>query len=134
MRVIRDISPLVLDYLREGVADFFRRQAGPDGPWEALAQSTVERKGHGRILFDSGRLQAALTGHTADSIVEVTRLSLIYGVDLFRALKHEGGLFGLPRRGFMPYGHQVDDFVARRATEHILGLTPGSLAGPVGFE
>ena len=130
---MRDISPLVFAYLREGVQDFFRQQAGPDGPWQSLTQATIEAKGHARILEESGRLEAALTSRTPDSVVEITRMSLTWGVNLFYAVRHEAGLL-VPRRGFMPYGDQVDDFVARRATEHILGITPGSLGGPLGFE
>lgn len=131
--VIRDISPLVVAYLREGIADFFQREAGPDGPWQALAESTIEHKGHSRILYETGRLEAALTDSTPDSIIQIRRLSLIFGVDLYYALKHEIGLF-VARRGFMPYGEQVDSFVAHRAAERILGYQPGVLGGPVGFE
>ena len=57
---------------------------------------------------------------------------MVYGTRVDYAQYHERGQ-GVPRRGFMPYGEQVEGFVVRRAVEHILGLTRGSLGGPTGF-
>lgn len=131
--VMRGISPLLIAYLRQGIAEHFATESGPDGPWQELAESTIARKGHSRILYETGRLLAGLIGPTADSIVEVRRMSLVFGIDLYRAFKHERGE-GVPRRGFMPRGEQVDNFAARRSAEYVLGLPPGSLSGPIGFE
>lgn len=134
LSVIRNVSPLVLAYLREGIGEYFRQQRGPDGPWKALEDFTVAKKGHTRILFETGRLEASLTGRTPDSIVDVTRLSLRYGTRLNYAWCHEARKSNLPRRGFMPYGNQIDEFTLRRCAEHVLKYPPGSLGGPIGFQ
>lgn len=132
--VMRGISPLVLSYLRSGIRSYFRAQRGPDGPWKALEDVTVAKKGHTRILFETGRLEASLAGRTPDSIVDITLLSIRYGTRLNYAWCHEARKSNLPRRGFMPYAQQVDEFTMRRATEHILGFPVGTLGGPVGFQ
>ena len=124
----RNVSPIMLEYLRETVRQYYLSQGGPGGPWPPLAASTVAKKGHATILLESGRLIASLTGRTADSILDVARLSMRYGTQVPYAKYHEAGE-GVPERAFMPEGRAAADFAARRGLENILGLTPGSLGG-----
>jgi len=122
---VRGISPLVVQNLQSTVRNHFLSQSGPGG-WPPLAQSTIAKKGHSTILIETGRLLASLTGRSRDTILDVSRLRMRWGTRVPYAAFHEEGE-GVPRRAFMPLGQDAADFASRRAVEHVLRLTPGSL-------
>jgi hypothetical protein len=57
----------------------FQRNSTGGGTWPRLAPSTVARKGHGRILVDSGRLFRSLTRGTRDCVFAVDKQGLTIG-------------------------------------------------------
>lgn len=123
---VRGASPAVIRHLQTTVLQYFQSQNGPGG-WPRLHPATIERKGHSTILLEKGRLIPSLTGHTRDSIVEVSRLRLRWGTRTPYAQYHETGTSNMPQRRFLPEGRQAGDFAARRSAEYVLRLTPGSL-------
>jgi len=127
---VRGISSLVVADLQNTIRQYFRRQGGPYGSWQPLAASTVARKGHSTILWETGRLMRSLWGVTPDSIRDESALRLRFGTRVPYAKFHETGTQHMPARNFMVQGQdarKAADFAARRAVEHVLRLTPGSL-------
>lgn len=61
----------LLGQLQEDSKEFFASQTTPYGTaWTPNAPSTVERKGHGIVLFETGRLKKSLESLSGDSIRE----------------------------------------------------------------
>ena len=101
-----DFTPLFGEFqetLREEHAGYFANQAGPEGPWPALAPSTVAKKGFDTILVETGDLAATLTGIGGDAIREVfsegDTTGLVFGTSDPKSLFHqEPKPGGLPER------------------------------------
>lgn len=73
--------------------DFFETQSGPDGKsWSPLAESTVKRKGHSRILFLTGDLLASLINSgDADAVRGVSERGLLFGTAVEYSMVHQEG-------------------------------------------
>jgi phage gpG-like protein len=74
----------------DDVADYWRQReqrrftTAGDGTWQPLAESTVKRKGHARILFDTGRGMASLTRKGAPgSVARITGATLQFGTSIY---------------------------------------------------
>jgi len=99
-RVVDMRAPMreLLDRLRQVERRQFDSQgAYGSGGWQALAPSTVAKKGNDRILVDSGALYAAMTGETGDSISVALPDGLDFGTTLPYAVYHQQGR-GVPQR------------------------------------
>ncbi len=105
--------------LQDAHFDYFRNEHGPDGSaWPPLAPSTIARKGHDRILFDSGDLESQLVDDGA-GIREVTHRGLIYGTDLFYSIFHqEPQEGGLPRREHVGMDDELLQVVVDSVADH----------------
>ena len=67
-----------------------------EGTWKSLSPITIKRKGHARILIDSGRLKASYTGG-AEGIIRINKNTIAFGSKVPYAKYHERGL-GVPKR------------------------------------
>ena len=72
MQYKQEFQKRVADYLSWRIRRAFDTQTAPDGsPWKPLAPATRKRKGHGRILHDSGRSRRSIYAkNTPDGGVE----------------------------------------------------------------
>ncbi len=72
----------------------FSAQSSPSGQrWPALAPSTIKRKGHNRILFESGRLEKSLTTKSGDAVRSVGEdgRGLLFGTSVPYSVFHNLG-------------------------------------------
>lgn len=76
----------------------WKEPARRPGPWAPLAPSTIRRKGHDKILYDTGRLRDSI------SIGEVTPSSATVGTDAPYAPYHQFGTKKMVARPFIPAG------------------------------
>lgn len=84
--------------LRKRHRRYFDREISPHGrKWKPLAPSTIERKGHDRILFETGRLRRSLIQQTSDSVVKIRRMrgrqlgTITFGTKVPYAQYHQYG-------------------------------------------
>ncbi len=95
-------------------------------PWAELSPITIERKGHDRILFDTGRLMASLTSDSADAIREIITdvhtPTMSFGTSVEYAAFHQEGTKYMPARP--PLG--ITDVGMAQLTEdindHLFGI------------
>lgn len=77
----------------------FASQSNPVGSkWKPLAPSTIKRKGHGIILYETGRLKASLTGASGDAVRAVSHRGLLFGTQVEYSIFHQMGGGRLPQR------------------------------------
>lgn len=99
-----DYSQTLADFLpvlEEQHETFFDNEKGPSGsPWPELSPVTVKRKGHDKILYETGRLKASLTGPGTDSIREISDQGdgLLFGTEVPYSIFHQRGGPNLPQR------------------------------------
>jgi len=95
---LSDLSP-ALDRAGEvmhvSIMDNFASQGRPQS-WVTLKSETVERKGHDRILFETGRLIDSIS-----SIASADSLRITADVPYARPLQGGAGSAGLPARPFL---------------------------------
>lgn len=103
-----ELTPGIIADLIDIHGDYFAREAGPDGEsWRSLAASTINRKGHDQILFDTGRLFDSLEGRGGDSINDVNHEH-----------RHTFVTFGTE----VPYSHFHQTGTSRMAKREHVGL------------
>lgn len=88
-----------LEKLHKG---YFDSETAWDGQkWKPLAKSTIERKGHNRILVDTTRLRQSLT-QASQGIRDIgdtgTTAFLVFGTDVPYAATHQYGSGKVPAR------------------------------------
>jgi phage gpG-like protein len=97
-----DYSETLEPFLRvfEGThAAGFAAEASPSGSkWRPLSPRTIKRKGHGIILYETGRLKASLIGATGDSVRAVSHRGLLFGTEVPYSIFHQDGTSRLPQR------------------------------------
>lgn len=94
----RTLTPF-LDLLQRTHAEGFSTQSNPVGrKWKPLAPSTIKRKGHGIILFETGRLKSSLIGATGDSVRAVSHRGMLFGTQVPYSIFHQNGTSRLPQR------------------------------------
>lgn len=76
----------------------WKEPARRPGPWAPLAPSTIKRKGHDKLLYDTGRLRDSIT------LGEVTPSSAAVGTDAPYSLYHQLGTKSMAARPFIPAG------------------------------
>ncbi len=94
-----DYTPVfrkILQDFQHRHGEFFDAELSPGGNgWPALAETTVARKGHEKILFETGRLRASLESVTSDSIREIVgdenSPGFTFGTSVEYAIYHQLG-------------------------------------------
>lgn len=105
------VEPLIefQKIIAAGEQDAFNGQREPGGsPWAPLKPSTVARKGHSRILYETGSLMASLTQIDGPgNINAVSDRGSIFGTDVEYAIYHQNGTPKMPARP--PVGTNDED-------------------------
>ncbi len=127
-RAIKDLEKLHKGY--------FEADVGPDGnAWAPLAQSTIDRKGHGEILEDTLDMMRAVTessalGAVRDVFDEGVEAGLAFGIDdsavpYWKFHDLPGGR--ISRRRFIGMTEKVVEEIAERLlTNQIKGMQDGN--------
>lgn len=88
-----DYEPLMTQVQKDMEVDhagFFQSQSDPNGAaWMPLAPSTIKRKGHSRILFDSGDLEASLISSGSGAVRETSHRGLLFGTSILYSGFHQ---------------------------------------------
>lgn len=92
------LQPFLATLEQTHSAQFRSQQDSGGNAWAPLAPSTIARKGHSRILFESGDLQTSLTSGGSDAIREVFDRGLIFGTSTEYAIFHQEGTSRMPAR------------------------------------
>ena len=81
-------------------AEAFEKESEPGGtPWAPLAESTIRRKGHDRILFETGDLMASFVAVGGPgNISEVSDHGSLFGTSVPYAIFHDQGTSRMPAR------------------------------------
>lgn len=98
----------------------FAGEKTPGGePWAKLSPYTIKKKGHARILYESGAMMAAMIDHKAPHHVgEVTDRFLTYGTDLEYAAFHQDGTDRISQREFAGLSEETVDRLVNRTADH----------------
>ncbi len=81
--------------------------------WAPLKPSTIARKGHDRILFETGRLKTSLTVVGGPGNVnKVTQRGLLFGTDVEYSIFHQTGTSRMPARPPVGLSVQLVDELA----------------------
>ena len=110
-------------------ASYFDNEAGPEGAWKPLAQSTVNAKGHDKRLFEGGDLRDSLISPGGDAIRDVfntgTVQGMVFGTSDHKSIFHQNGTKTIPKRVHVGMTEPVlDEFVdelANQAVEQLKG-------------
>lgn len=86
----------VASYMEREVKGYFAAQAGPDGPWAPLAASTLQTKGSGAILRETGSLVGSISGEGSGKRAVISA-GTSYGI------YHHTGTSKMPQRRFMGF-------------------------------
>lgn len=125
----RAAQPNLMPWLRETMVDleelhagYFGSESDPLGAaWPELKQSTIDRKGHNRILYDTGRLAASLSSKSGDSIrdiiVEPAGQGLAFGTSVEYAPFHQFGTPRMQQRQHVGVSDHVIDVMAERVAD-----------------
>lgn len=97
---LSDLSPALVragEIMHASIMDNFASQGRPQG-WEKLKPETVERKGHGTILFETGRLMGSVSCRAS-----VDSLRITADVPYALPLQYGAGSTGLSARPFLMF-------------------------------
>lgn len=110
-------------------AERWPRAVSPDGtPWPALAESTVKRKGHSRILVDTTLLsESVINPEHPQHVREVLDTGLTFGTAVPYGIFHQQGGPKLPRREFLGMNEESVDQVANRVADHAVANLLGRI-------
>lgn len=112
-----EVGPVIRDRVD---LNFALEQTAGGEPWKALAESTVKRKGHDRILVETGAMRTAATTRGAGHRIEVTERELIDGVDsaaIPYAIYHQFGTSRLAQRQFLAINEDTVERLAARVAD-----------------
>lgn len=106
----------------------FAAERSPAGqPWEPLRPSTVRKKGHDTILWETSRLRRSLTGPGDDAVRAVEgawpELGLVFGTNVPYSRYHsrlDGHAHRLPAREHVGVDGRFIDQATERAADHAL--------------
>jgi phage gpG-like protein len=102
---------------------YFASEIDPSGEaWPRLAESTVARKGHSIVLWETGRLEDSLEGTTGDSIRVVSTGEgsedfLVFGTSVPYSIFHQEGTGRMPQREHVGISETVLDIFAEKAAD-----------------
>ena len=91
----------VIQVLQAQHEEYFNAQSGPDGPWPALAASTVKAKGFDTILVEFNNMRSSLLFEGGDHVQDVEDKYLTWGTADEKAAIHQEGTSKIPQRAFV---------------------------------
>jgi phage gpG-like protein len=108
--------------------DYFNQEAGPEGPWAALKERTIKKKGFDTVLIESNYMRSSLlfTG-APDHVEDIEERYLTWGTSDPKAAIHQDGApqKNIPARPFVGLNDapidQITDLIADETVEIILG-------------
>ena len=118
-----EVGPVIRDRID---MNFALEQTADGEPWADLAPSTIKRKGHDRILVETGAMRTAATTPGAGHSIEVTERGLADGVDqaaIPYAIFHQVGTSRLAQREFIG----INEDTVERMADRIADFTVRSL-------
>jgi len=100
----------------------FAGERSPGGEsWPELSPVTIARKGHDRILYETGRLEASLVSVGGPgNIHEIGERGSLFGTDAEYSLYHQLGGGRLPRREHVGTDSATVDDLADAIAEHVV--------------
>ena len=110
------------EILAEGERAAFAGQREPGGaPWDELSPVTVKKKGHSRILFESGALEASLvTVGGPGNIHAVSSRGSLFGTSDEKSIFHTLGGGRLPKRDHVGTNDEDVDRLAEMVADHVV--------------
>lgn len=111
------VGPVIRDRID---MNFALEQTGTGEAWKPLAPSTVKRKGHDRILVETGAMRTAATTTGAGHTTEVTERAMNDGVDqaaIPYAIFHQLGTRKLAQREFIGINEDTVERMAGRIAD-----------------
>ena len=121
-----DWTPILNKFLQDLETQhevYFKSEIDPRGSkWAPLAQSTIARKGHMQILYETGRLRDSLQGRTGDSIREVSsgegqESFLVFGTSVPYAIYHQDGTARMAQREHVGLNETLGDMFAEQVAD-----------------
>lgn len=102
----------VVPSIIEGERSAFIQQREPGGnPWAPLSPVTIKKKGHSRILFETGKLERSLIEVGSEgNITQVNESSLVFGTSIDYASELVSGRSNMPGRPMVGMNdEQIED-------------------------
>lgn len=128
-RVVGDMDySFVLEQSLEDIAagekEAFDAGTAPGGgPWAPLAPSTIKRKGHAVILYETGDLERSLVEVDGPgNIAEASARGLVFGTDIEYALFHDTGTSRMPQRQPVGVSEETIDKIANRVADETVRI------------
>lgn len=112
-----------LPVVAEQHAAMFSGQHDANGhSWAPLAASTIRSKGHNRILFDSGALEASLVRVGGPrNISKSSPQGFLFGTNIDYATFHQTGAFNTPARPPLGLSDETIDVLVNRVADATIG-------------
>ena len=124
-RAATDLGPAFdrgLDLVEDQIERQFATQGGLSGGWEPLAESTVRRKGHARILHDSGALRSAATSGARRSVSsDSAEYAVGSGAPYWIFHHSKAGRSRLPRRPLFEFTEALKRGIMREIQQELFG-------------
>ena len=120
------LAQTILD-LEEEHDKYFVNEHSPAGvAWPPLAPSTVKKKGHDSILWETGAMMDSLISTTSDSIREVVseppNHSLSFGTSDEKSPIHQFGAGRIPQREHVGVNEPFCDQLAEKTADATVAL------------
>ncbi len=117
-----DYEPVIiaaLELIADGERAAFDAGTSPGGEsWAANAPSTIRRKVHGIVLFESGALERSLvTVGGPDNIHETSHRGLLYGTEVPYSLFNQEGTSRIPARKHVGMNAQLLDAIVEEVAD-----------------
>jgi len=127
---------LMQNDLEEYHAGWFANEHSPSGStWPPLSPNTKKRvgiEGPDKILVDTGKLRASLTGRSSDSIREIVSEGLNHGLSFGTSVEysiyHQTGVpeNNLPQREHIGINDEILDDFAERIADRTVAIVIGA--------
>ncbi len=112
--------------LEAGEKAAFDSRSAPGGePWAPNAPSTIRRKGHGKQLFETGRLGSSLFGRTSDSIRDVYQHGLTFGTSVPYSVFNQEGTPKIPARVHVGMSEKTLDAICDGVADFVVEQMKG---------
>jgi len=117
-----DYEPVMiasLELIADGEKAAFDSGSSPGGePWTPNAPSTIEKKGHGIVLFETGALEQSLVEVGAENnIHETSHRGLLFGTELPYSIFNQEGTSRIPARPHVGMNEQLVDAITEEIAE-----------------
>jgi len=127
-----DFTSVLTEFIPEiaaGEAAAFDGQMTPGGEaWAPLKPSTIARKGHNRILFETGALKNSLiTPGGPGNVNEVFPRGLVYGTEVPYSIFHTTGTDKMPKREHVGMSSETVDKLCDRVANNVVEQMRGQV-------